>query len=232
MNMVMKQRKTGRGFGAKNHAWQEDAGDRTSKYPSQRAEKPKPKPLNPEKLRDLALYYVGRFANTQAGVRTYLQRKVRERGWGEELDSDSADISADSEIDALIARLVDLRYIDDAAFATAKADGLMRRGYGGRRVESMLYQSKIAEEDATQARDIAQSQRWNAAVRFAQKKRLGPFATADNAVRDFAPDISKAKAEAQKALAAFLRAGHGFADAQRLLSMPPGADVDAYGDDE
>ncbi len=230
MNMVMKQRKTGRGFGAKNQIVHENAREEPSKPGSKYAQKPKPKPLNPEKLRDLALYYVGRFANTQAGVRTYLQRKVRERGWEEEMENTAS--TADSAIDMLIVRLVELRYIDDAAFATAKADGLMRRGYGGRRVESMLYQSKIAEDDAMQARDIAQSQRWTAAVRFAQKKRLGPFAAEDDARPDIAPDFAKARADQQKALAAFLRAGHGFADAQRLLLMPPGADIDAYGDDE
>jgi regulatory protein len=110
-----------------------------------------------------------------------------------------------------------LGYINDAEFARVKAEGLMRRGYGSRRVEAMLHQSKVAEDDAVDARDIAISQHWAAAVRFAQKRRVGPFANQD------APPLDPAAK--QKALAAFLRAGHGFADAQRLLSMAGGGDV-------
>ena len=42
--------------------------------------KPRP-PLNGETLNELALAYVGRFATTRAKLRSYLTRKVRERGW-------------------------------------------------------------------------------------------------------------------------------------------------------
>ena len=212
MIMVMIQRKTDTG--------QRLGGKSGRNKAEQRREKKPPKPLNAEKMRDLALYYVGRFATTQSGLRTYLQRKVRERGWAD--DDDTAIADTDAQIDALIARLVDLHYIDDAAFASAKADGLMRRGYGGRRVESMLYQARITEDDAAEARDIAVQNRWSAAVRYAEKKRLGPFAQPDSSVKD----RIKAAAAHQKALAAFLRAGHGFADAQRLLAMKPGDPVD------
>ena len=38
--------------------------------------KPRP-PLNSEKLNELALAYVGRFATTRAKLRSYLKRKVR-----------------------------------------------------------------------------------------------------------------------------------------------------------
>ena len=45
-----------------------------------RQRRPRP-PLSAEKLNELALAYVGRFATTRARLRTYLRRKVRERGW-------------------------------------------------------------------------------------------------------------------------------------------------------
>ena len=39
------------------------------------------KPLNEERLHELALFYVGRFATTRAKLIAYLSRKLRERGW-------------------------------------------------------------------------------------------------------------------------------------------------------
>jgi regulatory protein len=38
-------------------------------------------PLDEGRLNELALRYVGRFATTRAKLRSYLGRKLRERGW-------------------------------------------------------------------------------------------------------------------------------------------------------
>ena len=46
--------------------------------------RPRP-PLEQEKLSELALSYVGRFATSRAKLATYLERKVRERGWTGEI---------------------------------------------------------------------------------------------------------------------------------------------------
>ena len=43
-------------------------------------------PLDAAKLEELALGYVGRFATSRAKLRTYLQRKLRERGWDGEAE--------------------------------------------------------------------------------------------------------------------------------------------------
>ncbi|HEX6741396.1 MAG TPA: RecX family transcriptional regulator, partial [Sphingomicrobium sp.] len=40
-----------------------------------------PAPLDEQRLDELALRYVGRFATTRAKLRSYLERKLRERGW-------------------------------------------------------------------------------------------------------------------------------------------------------
>ena len=39
------------------------------------------KPLNEERLHELALFYVGKFATTRSKLKGYLNRKLRERGW-------------------------------------------------------------------------------------------------------------------------------------------------------
>lgn len=42
-------------------------------------------PLDPARLERLALRYVERFATTRVKLTRYLERKVRERGWDNEI---------------------------------------------------------------------------------------------------------------------------------------------------
>ena len=67
-----------------------------------------PPPLKSSDLKELAINYVGRYATTRAKLSTYLARKLHERGWNDEKQPD---------IEAIVSDLVELRYIDDAAFA-------------------------------------------------------------------------------------------------------------------
>lgn len=162
----------------------------------ERHKKPRP-PLDREALERLALHYVGRYATTRAKVKSYLARKVKERGW----EGDAADL------DALVERLSELGYVDDAAFASNRAAALQRRGYGERRVRRALRAAGIEEQDAAEAREQTREGALTAAVRFAKRKRIGPFATA------------AADREAQqKAFAAMMRAGHPFEIVRQVLN--------------
>jgi regulatory protein len=49
-------------------------------------------------------------------------------------------------IAAIIARFVDLGYIQDEAYARMKAGSLLRRGLGGRRIAQALGQAGIDED--------------------------------------------------------------------------------------
>ena len=81
--------------------------------------------LDAAKLDELAISYVGRFATSKAKLTSYLARKLRERGW---------DGVGKPPIDELAERLSQLGYVDDSAFALAKARSLTSRGYGRDRV--------------------------------------------------------------------------------------------------
>lgn len=165
------------------------------------ARKPRP-PLDREGLERLALHYAGRYATTRHKLRAYLERKLKERGW--------KDLAAPG-VEAVVERFAELGYVDDAAFAAAKAGALQRRGYGDRRVAQALRGAGIDEELAAAARARLSDGAWAAALRFAEKKRIGPFAAgpADRAARD-------------KAVAAMLRAGHPFDAALRIAGAAPG----------
>jgi regulatory protein len=165
-----------------------------------RQRRPRP-PLDRDKLNELALTYVGRFATTRARLGDYLARKVRERGW----DGDRP-----PQIEDVVERLASLGYVDDEAYALSKARSLGARGYGLRRVNESLRAAGIEEQDGESARELAEEERVDSALRFAQRRRIGPFAAEK-------PD----RAGHERALAAMVRAGHSFAIAKAILSLEP-----------
>jgi len=154
-----------------------------------------PRPLDPARLEELALSYVARFATSGGKLEAYLIRKVRERGWENERPADPA---------AIVERFVSLGYLDDEAYARAKSGGLLRRGYGPRRVTQALTAAGIAGEVREEVR-AGEAEERRAAVALASRRRFGPWGPpSDREVR-------------QKQLAAMLRAGHGFDTARAVI---------------
>jgi regulatory protein len=164
------------------------------------------RPLNEGSLNELALRYVGRFATTRAKLRSYLARKVREHGW---------DGAREPNVSAIAERFADQGYVDDSAYALAKSQSLTGRGYGKQRVMQTLRAAGVEDEDGSAARSHAEEEAVSAALRFARRRRVGPYAAAE--LRD--------PRERQKALAAMVRAGHGFGLARAILEVPPGTEV-------
>lgn len=150
--------------------------------------------------------YVGRYATTRAKLRDYLARKLRERGWRGDRDPD---------LDALASRFSELGYVDDAAYALAKSRALTSRGYGRRRVDDKLRMAGVGEEDGAAAREHAALQAIDAAIRFAQRRKIGPFAIGKTAPR-----------AREKAIAAMVRAGHSLGLARVIADLPIGLEVD------
>lgn len=169
------------------------------------ARQPRP-PLDKAQLDALALHYVGRFATSRRKLRDYLGRKLRERGWDGETSPD---------VEVIADRLAELGYIDDAAFAVSKARTMSNRGLGSRRVAQALHGAGISEEDGAPARTLVEDERIDAAIRLARRRRIGPFASAPL-------DLG----QREKAIAAMLRAGHGFALVRAIIALAPGEDID------
>jgi regulatory protein len=167
--------------------------------------KPRP-PLDKDRLNELALFYVGRYATTRAKLTSYLARKVRERGWQDE---------GSPEIEDLVERFAKSGLVDDASFALAKSRSLSERGYGGGRVRQALRAAGVDEIDGGAARELAAEQAVDAAIRFARRRRIGPFASER-------PD----RKGREKALAAMIRAGHGFDLARAIVDAVPGSEID------
>jgi regulatory protein len=163
-------------------------------------------PLDRAGLERLALHYLGRYATTRARLATYLNRKLDERGWGEDGPRPVAEI---------VARMTALSYVDDRAFADMRSASLARRGYGQRRQADALRAAGVDEADRTAVFDARMETDGDgahaAALAFARRRRIGPFAATPGD-----PDTRR------KALAAMMRAGHGYDIARRFVDAAPG----------
>lgn len=165
--------------------------------------RPRP-PLDEAALKELGLAYVARFATSRGKLADYLRRKLYERGWGG---------SGDPPVARIVEWATEAGFIDDKAYALAKAQSLGGRGFGERRVGQALRAAGIEEEDGAAARDFSRETAREAALRFARRKRIGPFGPNPLDRRD-----------SERAMAAMIRAGHGFELAKQVLSLPPDFD--------
>ena len=171
---------------------------------SARRDRRPPPPLDAAALDRLALRYVERFATSEAKLADYLRRKVRERGW----EGSPADPAA------VAARMTELGYVDDLAYAEARARSLGRRGMGKRRIDAALRAAGIDEEDQRIVAPQVAEGATEAALALARRKRIGPYARTE-----------AERPEREKHLAAMLRGGHALDLSRRIVRMQPGEDI-------
>ena len=168
-------------------------------YQYSRGECKRPQPLDADRLRALALAYVGRYATSCARLAAYLNRKIKERGWHDECAA---------PVEEIVSQFQSLGYIDDEAFAKTRTDSLLWRGYGENRVKISLRVSGIGTDIIDRTANVGDDDALAAAMIFARRKRIGPYAK-DPAT----PDIR------QKMIAALLRAGHSYDVSRKILAI-------------
>jgi regulatory protein len=180
-------------------SWQEDGMSDEERPKVRRDANPRerlPRPIDADGLQALALHYAARYATTTLKLRRYLERKLRERPWRGE---------APADLETLVMKLAGLGYVNDAAWGEARARDMTARGLGRRRIVQTLAAAGVAGEGV----DVEPETALAAAVHFARKRRLGPFAK---------PTRLDAAVVQRRAMAAMLRAGHDFEVARRVLA--------------
>lgn len=184
--------------------------------------KKRAKPLDEISMRDLALHYTARFATTGAKLERYLARKITERGIAEDGERRTIDL----DVPALVARLIELGYVNDDTYARAKSRDLTGRGYGARRVEQALWAAGV-EEPVRNANAPSQADARRAAILLAKKRRFGLFAQSGMDERD-EPDRLAAQKLRDKQIAAMLRAGHDFEHVRFILDADRVDDIEDW----
>ena len=165
-----------------------------------------PTAATPKTLERAAYAYLARYAAPANHLRRILLARVARSARVHGTDPGEGAAA----VEALIARLSDLGYLDDSAFALAMARRLFRRGTSLYGIRARLRAKGVGAEDADAAlAELAQDAAdpdLAAGLAFARRKRLGPFR----------PEAER-EAKRLKDLAAFTRAGFGLDLARRVV---------------
>ena len=185
--------------------------------PKSKARDYTPRKITAQRLANIALHHLDRYASSAENLRRVLERRVYKAApHHDDLDVDEAK----GWIDTLIQRYVDSGLLDDRAYAETRARSLMSRGNSERMIRVKLYEKGVDADTIdvalTALEQDAQDPELFAAVKLARRRRLGPFG-----------DESTRTANRDKHLAAMARAGFSYDMAQRVVDA---ADADELED--
>ena len=154
-------------------------------------------------LRNLAEDYVGRYGGPSANLRRVLVRHARKDG------SDGRQWT--THIEGIIAEFLAAGALDDGRYAEVAARSLTDRGVAPRMVQFRLRQKGIEAADIDAALEQLGDRRdaeWTAALRYAERRRLGPYRKPE-----------ERKERRQKDAAAIARAGFSVSVAFRVVDL-------------
>ncbi len=175
----------------------------------------------PERLANSALYYLSRYAASEASLRRVLENRIRRAAMRDE--AFAKDEAAHKELAAAIDKIVETHKrsgaLNDAAFAETKLHSLRRAGRSARRITQHLahkgVKSEVIEAALAEDEDGAEMK---AALALARRRGLGPHrkggASEDRAVK-------------AKETAAMARAGFSFDIIKKVLGAGPD-DLDEF----
>lgn len=169
--------------------------------------------LTAASLENAAVHYLERFSASTHNLRRVLNNRVlRAQRRGGEVPAD-----IEATIEAVIAKLVRLKLIDDEAFAAQRSLSLRRRGGSVRQIRGRLRLAGIDADNIERALDTADAEftagddgagELRAALRLAERRRLGPYR------------LKQRQDYRDRDLAALARAGFSFDIARRVIEAP------------
>lgn len=161
-------------------------------------------------LENSAAYYLGRFSSSSANLRKVMMRKIYLSSTHHDTDVEEAE----KWLDALIEKFERLGFLDDTSFAQMRARGLHGRGTPLVGIRYKLKQQGVGDEDIEAALEHLEEENesrdldWDAAIKLARRRRLGPYGSLDTEAR---------KERREKDMGALARAGFGYDIAQRIV---------------
>jgi regulatory protein len=170
------------------------------------------KGMSENSLYQAALFYLGRYAASSWSVRQVLQRRVTKYAAIDGVEKETAT----GWIDGIIDRLMRSGLVHDGDFAMGRALTLFRRGLSKRMIRLKLAEKGLDREVIESALDVLMADHRDpdleAACRFAQRRRLGPYRP---------PEVREA--HWKRDLAILARAGFSYGVARMVIEA---GDVD------
>lgn len=156
------------------------------------------------RLQNIALYYLERFDSSAANLRQVLKRRVFDYARNmPDFDFSAAEVW----IEEIVARFEELGYINDNRYAEFKIDNYLLSGKPERYIRQKMQQKGISGDVVSRVLDNREFDEEAMALRFASKKKIGPFR----------PDEDSRRQNRQKDLAALVRAGFRYDTASKIV---------------
>lgn len=178
----------------------EDGGARTK-----RREKKPPKPITESYLRNVALWYMERYASSAANLKAVLMRRVR-------LSSayhGSDPVEGAEMVDAVVQRYIEAGILNDRLFAETRVRSLVSRGTSTKMIRRKLMEKGVSSEDIDAAlAEVVDQENGElaSAARYAKRRRIGPFRLPE-----------KREDNRDRDMAALARQGFGFGIAAKIV---------------
>tara|TARA_R110002012_G_scaffold1802_21_gene8736 strand:+ start:815 stop:1432 length:618 start_codon:yes stop_codon:yes gene_type:complete len=170
-----------------------------------RREKKPPKPITESYLRNVALWYMERYASSAANLKAVLMRRVRLSSAYHGSDpAEGAEI-----VDAVVQRYTEAGILNDRLFAETRVRSLVSRGTSSKMIRRKLMEKGVSSDDidAALAEILDQeSGELVSAVRYAQRRRIGPFRLPE-----------KREENRDRDMGALARQGFGFGIAAKVV---------------
>ncbi len=139
--------------------------------------KKKLKKITPQRLKNIALYYLKRFETSEYNLRSVLKRRIDDYAyWNKEFDKKEAY----QWLDELVKDFVRLGYVDDERFAEIRISGYLSAGKSPRYILNKLKEKGIDEDLADKLLNEQEYDPFESALKLAKKKKIGPYCEDEN----------------------------------------------------
>jgi len=162
------------------------------------------KKITKERLKNIGLYYLERFESSVQNLRNVLKRRVSRYAF-QNPDFDVR--QADLWIEEILSEFEKAGYINDERYADMKVRDYLAAGKSARYIKTKLKSKGIEENTLDVLIDAQNYDGKEAALKFALKKRIGPYRKTDR------------EAFRQKDMACLMRAGFNYDDVCDILDM-------------
>ena len=134
--------------------------------------------ITPQRLKNIALYYLKRFESSVAILRSVLQRRVNDYAYqNKEFDRGEAY----QWIEDILADFQRYGYLNDRRYAEIKIKDYMSAGKSVRYIKGKMREKGIDEEILSALLEDQEYDEFEAALKLAKKKHIGPFRTDEEA---------------------------------------------------
>ncbi len=160
--------------------------------------------ITPQRLKNIALYYLKRFESSVANLRSVLQRRVNDYAYqNKEFDRGEAY----QWIEDILADFQRYGYLNDRRYAEIKIKDYMSAGKSVRYIKGKMREKGIDEEILSALLEDQEYDEFEAALKLAKKKHIGPFRTDEEARFE----------NRQKDMGMLVRAGFSYDVVQRVV---------------